>query len=190
MCDQYLLVTNEEYQRLLQNFGKSPEETKPETIAISVDCNTEPKQIENSDYFLNFFDSKQKVNAEKLLSAIKQKFTGNELTWDSKTGIVSIKGQPLEKSEISDIIRVLISTRAPECVPALSSILQLFKESNFPQLLIKNPKVRKLLCNQVESDLPEKTVKVVRKQIAKVIKKQINKKIKKQRKSTVWVKWC
>lgn len=134
MCQRFILVTEPEYQRLTQNSAGDIDITEPVPVS-------DPKQ---QAQVLEILPAKLKNSAVPLLAAFQQRYP-TELTWDSKTGEITVKGQKISNSNIADIIRYLLLPWQKSRVRGATEIIKLLKETNFPALLIKNSKVRQVL---------------------------------------------
>ena len=113
------------------------------------------------------------------MAAFRQRFTREQFSWDSKTGEVTIGGERIADSNITDLISALLLTFQKTNLKGLNQLITLLKETNFPVLLIRNTKIRQSLISPAappEKPIPETPVNTVEKLIP-------------AKKPRVWLKW-
>ena len=123
MCQRYLLVAEQEFDRLLQ---KPIPLIEPET---KLDI-------------LELLPLRLKSGATPLLTAFQRQYTPEQLSWDQKTGEITIKGEKIAKSNIVDIVCALLQPLQKTQLKGLEQLTELLKETNFPALLIRNTRIR------------------------------------------------
>lgn len=168
MCQRFILVTEPEYQRLTQTSGA----LVPEPADVSV--LSDPKLVSQ---LLEILPAKLKNAATPLLAAFQQRYP-TDLTWDPKTGEISVRGEKISNSNITDIIRyLLLPWQRSSSVRGTAQVVKLLKDTNFPALLIRNPKVRQEL---LLDPIPESAVSPSTPQSSAA---------KESDKSRVWLRW-
>ncbi len=137
MCEKFHLIGDGEYTRLLQlaseksglsaeNIAKAPTEPAPESL-------------------LELLPPKLQIPAKQLLAALKQHYDSSVLDFDLETGLVTIDGQQINRSNITDLLTALLQPLSSRKVPGLPELTALFKRTNFPLLLIRNRRTRDTL---------------------------------------------
>ena len=120
MCQRFLLVAENEFQRLLQTSDK-PSESIPIT-------NTEP---ETRLDILEVLPARLKSAAGALVTAFRQHYTPELFTWDQKTGEITVKGEKVINSNIVDLVWALLQPFQRTALKGLQQLTELLRESNF-----------------------------------------------------------
>jgi len=147
MSDKFFLIAESEYLKLVKNFGKpsqsspapieiEPQPEEPETIAVP--------EVSEEEAILQLIPKRLRLVSQQVLHTLKQR-AKDQLSWDSVTGLVSIKGKTVDGLLISDLLHALASPLQKTPLPGLDSIVSILKEIHFPRLLIKNLKIRAAL---------------------------------------------
>lgn len=131
MCQRYLLVAEQEFERLSQKNPVPLADTEPETKLDILELL--PLHLKNA--------------APPLLAAFSRQYTTDQFSWDQKTGEITIKGEKIANSNIVDIVYALLQPFQKAQLKGLEQLTALLKETNFPALLIRNTKIRQALTH-------------------------------------------
>lgn len=159
-----ILVSEPEFQRLLQKATKEPDTAavtleQPFQPEPSVPVNSElsPKVIEpetSKTGLIELLPPRLKSGGIQLLAAFHHRFTPDQFSWNSKTGEVTIEGNKISNSNISDLIGAILQPFQKADLRGLDRLVSLFKSTNFPTLLVRNRKIRQTLLTIPET-IPE-----------------------------------
>lgn len=139
MCERMILVPESEFQRLLQSV-RDPTET-PTTVTV-----TEPAVLDTTVDLAELLPPRLRNSARQLLTAFRQRYTPDQLSWNAKSGEITVRGAVVPNSNITDILYGLLQPFQKAQINGLNQLTTLFRETNFPSLLIRNQKSRQALA--------------------------------------------
>ncbi len=137
MCEKFHLISDGEYTRLLQ--------LASEKSGLSAEKIARAPTVAAPESLLELLPPKLQIPAKQLLAALKQRYDSSILDFDLETGLVTIDGQQINRSNITDLLTALLQPLSTRKVPGLSELTALFKRTNFPLLLVRNKRIRDTL---------------------------------------------
>lgn len=141
MSERLILISVEEYQKLQQlasgggsggGGGGKPEENLPA-----------PELKDRKNSILELLPKRFQSSAEQIINAFEQR----NISWDNTSGTIAINGSIIHRSNIVDLLRVLLTPAIRNTdLPGLQELVLFLYETNFPLLLVKNPEIRKIVA--------------------------------------------